>query len=132
MRERVEVPEFEESPEDIYQRTDVPFEAIPVHVTRAVRNKELPATTTGVQTFALDAITPIRVLMQDPKRHRATLIGYDQNLLLGTTQAQAKNLLASGIWPNLLPLVWGSAQELWVMAAASTATVTVITDYWTD
>ncbi len=121
---------FEESNAEIQQETDIPLEAIPVHVVRAVRTKELPPTASGVLGFELDALAPVRILTADKRRVRATIIAFTNNICIGTTSAQA---LGGGcIWPNLGPLVWAGTEELWVRAAASTATVTVIIDQWAD
>jgi hypothetical protein len=122
--------EFDENAEDVYGRTDPPFEAIPVHVTRSVRTKALPPAETGILSFDLTT-TPIRILTADKRRGRATIIGFTQNLVLGTTYAQAAGSLG-GTWPNLVPLIWYGTGEVWAASATSTASVSVIIDQWAD
>ncbi len=123
-------PEFDESHAEIQQRLDPPIDAIPVYVTRTVRTRDVPPVASGILTFELDALTPIRLLTADKRRIRATIIAFTNNIELGTTASQALNNGAT--WPNLGPLVWAGPDELWAIAATATATVTVIIDQWAD
>lgn len=116
---------------DIQKDTDFPLEAIPVVVVRAVRTKELPSRSTGVLTFVLGA-TPVRLLTRDPKRTRATVIAFDQDMIIGTTSNQALSASSGGRWPNLGPLVWGGSEELWATAFTGAGSCTVIIDQWED
>ncbi len=122
--------EFDEPAPEVYQEVSVPSGAIDVHVVRAVRTKELPAKSAGLQTYDLDALTPQRVLLNDARRGRSTMIGYSQNIQFGLSESQCRNLSTSFLWPNLLPLVWSNTSELWAMAATSTATLSVLYEMW--
>lgn len=103
-----------------------------VNVDGPVQVHELPSVSAGSRSFtgvAATANSAVRVCNRDPRRRIARIVSIEENFIYGTTQAQADS--GTGVvWPKLVPLEITHGDEVWVRAAANTATVSVIVENW--
>lgn len=97
---------------------------VPVLVTTPVQVREMPSRNAAARTANVGTVA-VRLLTPDPRRKRATLLAFDQEIWFGPTQASA-----TARWPKLTPLYLDTRDEVWVASATSTTDVTVITEAW--
>lgn len=112
-------------PAEQLQQDEVPSLAtVPVRVTTPVQVRELPSKDAAARTANVGT-TAARLLTKDPRRKRATLYAFDQEIAFGPTQASAV-----ARWPKQTPLYLDTRDEVWVASATSTTDVTIITEAW--
>jgi len=107
-----------------------PDQPIPVDVQGVVRTDELPCRTGGIFTRTVATLPNRSLLGADPKRKLATIVPIGGDIRLGSTQAEAASDGAGGIWPNGVPLLYSSSDELWAAGVGASRTVTVIVENW--
>lgn len=101
---------------------------VPVRVDGMVNTHSLPAVTSSIHHFTLDATTPIRILDGDPRRSQAHIMT-DADLYVGTTDAQVRDASQRGTMQfgtTESGIVWPSRERLYAMATTGTVEVTVI------
>jgi hypothetical protein len=123
------VPEFDQEPGEILQEQDVYAKAIPVCMDEPVRSQELPSRAGACYTAGAVDTNGQKILGRDPRRKSATIIGLTQDILLGTTQANAR---AGARIPAVVPFVITSVDEYWAASVTATTDITVITEQWAD
>lgn len=123
------VPEFDQEPGDILQEQDVYARAIPVCLDDPVRTQELPARAGACYTSGPVDINGQKILGRDPRRKSATIIGLTQDILIGTTQANAR---AGARIPAVVPFVISTTDEYWAASVTGTTDISVITEQWAD
>lgn len=111
-----------------------PLTPIPVHVEGTVRVQELPSPlVVVVQVFADSTagfIQPQRILGEDPRRKRATLVATDQNLRIGTSQKQVMSADTCALWPKNVPLEIQGKSEIWVASDTDTTRISAVVEQW--
>ena len=125
----VTVPEFDQEPGDVLQEENVYSRAIPVCVDEPVRTHELPARAGACYTAGGVGTNGQKILGRDPRRKAATIIGLTQDILIGTTQANAR---AGARIPAVVPFVINTIDEYWAASVTSTTDISVITEQWAD
>lgn len=120
---------LEPSDDELLQVEDE-LKAIPVEINTPVNTRELPTKFGSMFTEKGVGSTAVRILGRDPRRKSATIIGLDQNIRFGSTQAVAQSTGAT--WPAVVPYVSGCFDELWVASVTSTTDISVITEWWAD
>lgn len=98
---------------------------VPVRVTTPVQVREMPSRNAAGRTALVSNTAAVRLLTPDPRRKRATLYAFDQEIAFGPTQASATSR-----WPKQVPLYLDTRDEVWVISATSTTDVTIITEAW--
>ncbi len=129
--------EFVGEVDELNQRDDeTPFEpfgyALSVNVDGPVQVHQLPSTSAGSRSFSGVAATTgsaVRVCNKDPRRRVARIVSIEENMVYGTSQAQA-DAGTGVVWPKLVPLEVTHQDEVWIRAATSTTTVSVIVENW--
>lgn len=100
-----------------------------VNVDGPVQVHELPSVSAGARSYsAVTATDPVRVGNKDPRRRVMRIVSIEENFVYGNTQSQAGS--TGVVWPKLVPLEVTHGDEVWVRAAANTATVSVIVENW--
>jgi len=101
-----------------------------VNVDGPVQVHELPSVSAGSRSFsAVSATDAVRVGNRDPRRRVMRIVSIEDNMVYGTSQAQA-NAGTGVVWPKLVPLEVTHADEVWIRAATTPTTVSVITENW--
>lgn len=106
--------------------------ALSVNVDGPVQVHELPSISAGSRSFsgvAATAGSAVKVCNRDARRRIARIVSIEENIVYGTSQAQADS--GTGvIWPKLVPLEVTHGDEVWIRAATATTTVSVIVENW--
>jgi len=110
---------------------ETPGTAIPVVIDTPVRTQRLPNRLAGMGTLNVDNVTAKRLAGSDPRRASLLILAHDQEILLASTQGGCLGEYAAR-WPQDLPLLLSSSDELWAMAATSNTDITVIAEQWTE
>ncbi len=127
------VPEFDNPPGDVLQEQhdqdayNTP--AIPVCIDDPVRTQELPARSGAFYTVGSVGTGDAKNLARDPRRKHATVIGLTEDILLGSTQANARQ---GARVPAVVPFVITAIDEVWAASAEATTDISVITEQWAD
>lgn len=107
--------------------------AVPVCITDTrgpLRVQVLPRK--GGATFTKSVgTTAAQVLWADHRRARARLVSTSA-LLIAHTQASAQDASTMAAWPANVPYETNATVDVWVAAAAGTATVGVVTELWAE
>jgi hypothetical protein len=77
----------------------------------------------------VSATDAVRVGNRDPRRRVMRIVSIEDNMVYGTSQAQA-NAGTGVVWPKLVPLCVTHADEVWIRAATTPTTVSVIVENW--
>lgn len=112
----------------------MPMTPIPVVVEGTVRMQELPSPVVVVAQVFCDSsggtIAAQRVLGEDPRRKKATIVATDQSVRIGTSQKQTQSPDTCAIWPKNVPVEISGKTEIWVAADTATTRVSVIAEQW--
>jgi hypothetical protein len=101
-----------------------------VNVDGPVQVHELPSVAAGSRSYSgVTATDAVKVGNRDPRRRVMRIVAIEENIVYGTSQAQA-NAGTGVVWPKLVPLCVTHADEVWIRAFANTATVSVIVENW--
>lgn len=122
-------------PEEIVQAEDgderIP--PIPVQHSGPIQTRELPGVRGGYKTESANSTVAIRLLSLEPRRKAAVILPVDQDIWIGASQAAAQ---ANGSSAYYVPLKTqfniDHMDEVWAVAATSTALVSVATTYWSE
>lgn len=120
---------LEPSDDELLQVEDE-LKAVPVEINTPVNTRELPSKFGAMYTEKAVGTTAVRILDRDPRRKSAQIIGLDQNIRFGSTQAVANS--TGAVWPSVVPYVSNCFDELWVASVTSTTDISVITEWWAD
>lgn len=122
-------------------KPELPIAAVPVHVDGPVQVHQLPPRTSVATTLLLDAaaagVQPIEMLAGDRRRSRALILAQGGGIVFGTTKlaciAKGATSPATGAaWPAGLALTILGSSQLWVAAATTAVTLTVLSESWAD
>lgn len=110
---------------------------IPVRVEGPVRTAELPAVSGGYRTVQVDT-NGVRILSADPRRKGAFLVPNDEDVWIGSSQAEVRVASATSadpsgaLWPSGTPFPLAHRDEVWIACASfgDTTRVSVITEQW--
>lgn len=123
---------------EIVQTEGDEFAALPVNVVGPVRVQPMPCKFTTTSLAVLSDSVPRRVLTEDPRRGKATLMltNAASAIKFAFRQGACDSANAS-IWPNGVPLELHGMTELWIapavpLVAPATLSVTVITELWSN
>jgi len=110
--------------------TGLPDCPIPVEVMGTVRVDELPCRSGGITTRQMPTNPNRALLGEDARRKLATIVPISGDVRLGHTQNEAMTAGAGGVWPQSVPFVYSSSDELWVAGVSATVEVTVVVENW--
>lgn len=126
-----------ETPMDVVLQEEAPpLTAIPVVVKGPTRIVPLPAEGLVIGQVTVDStagfIQPNRLMGEDPRRSRLTLIAKDNPMRIGTSQKQVMNSTTCALWPVGVPWVVTATPEVWVASDTAVATVSYVAELWTE
>lgn len=106
--------------------------SLSVNVDGPVQTHALPSVSAGSRSYSgvpATANSAVKVCNIDPRRRIARIVSIEENIIYGTTQAQA-DAGTGVVWPKLVVLEVTHSDEVWIRAATSTTTVSVIVENW--
>jgi len=122
------------SNDDIVQDETLAMVTVPVSIDAPVRVIQLPSHGGGeifLTVAPASTGAPIKVLNYDPMRRRASLLAYDNDVYVATSQPGCTASQAAP-WSKTVPLEWTSPNELWMIGVTNAAKVSVVSERWTD
>lgn len=111
---------------DVEQYEEPELSTVPVDVQGPVRTQDLPSVTQGIGQVSLDT-TGSRILAPDMRRKMATILSLDENMVLSHSQA---GLVNGATWLQNVPLVLGTADEVWAKSSTGTTELSIIIEGW--
>ena len=125
-------------PDEIVQDED-PYEVgeprpVAVTVCGPTEVRELPAAGhPGYKTDTVGTAVGVRLLSLEPRRKYATVVSWDSDLWLSSSQAGAQARAGGAMrWPAAVPYVVGHMHEVWAVAEDATTPVSVESVYWSE
>jgi hypothetical protein len=106
------------------------YQVVTVKVAGPVRAQQLPSTSYADHTADLDAVTAVKIASRDPRRAYMHFIA-SATCWVGPVQSAAKQNVGGKI-PSGIVVPNYHTEEVWGIAEAGTATITVHEEYWTD
>lgn len=101
---------------------------LPVKVCEPTETRELPSKRVGPHMTNVGATVGVKLIADDPRRKRVTIIAREQDILIGATQAQAQ---LAGAWvPSGTPVQLDTRAELWALSVTETTDISIIEEYW--
>jgi hypothetical protein len=100
-----------------------------VRIVGPVQVQQLPSRIGAIRPEPITNTASVRVLDNNPKRRRATIIG-GQAWKPSTKKTVPASALPS--WPANVAFVSESSDELWVTSSAASDTLAVIEEVWAD
>lgn len=135
------VPELQPDELDVLQAVqDGPDPLIRVAIAAVdtpVRTQDLPHKSAATFTKTVDVngivgqqVNQGRLLPGDHRRAVVRLMSIGQNILIGFSNAAYQDASRMALWPANVAFVMNHDGELWVRAAASTTSVSVVVENW--
>lgn len=112
------------------QAEDGPVPAAEVCIRTPVRVQLLPRKSAAVRTRTIGT-APVRVLSDSPMRASATVMA-SAAIQFAFNFNAANDASTMAAWPANVPYTLTATSELWISAAAGTATVSVISEFWAN
>lgn len=124
----IPTPDMEPSLNEVQQVEEPEGYVLPVKICEPTEVRELPSKRIGPHTVTVGATVGVKLIADDPRRKRVTLIARTQDINIGSTQAQSQ---LAGAWvPSEIPVVFDTRAELWAISITETTDVSVIEEYW--
>lgn len=121
-----------ETDEVLQMEAEPSLTAIPVcveEVRSPVRTQELPRKLGTTQTKTVTT-TPQRYLNANHFRAVATLVSFDQDMLVAFNSASAQDPSTMSRWPKGVPMTVKTISEVWLAAYTSTTSISITTERW--
>ncbi len=102
---------------------------VPVSVDGPVQTHAVPSVSAGSRTFIVST-TAKRVANADPRRRVVRIIGTGGTFRVGSTQNEVGSDMTSATWPPSIVLELTHSDAIYVQAASTDVTLTVIVENW--
>lgn len=129
---------YSPTPEDLQPDLDdvlqaeAPLGCMPVRIEGPVRTQALPPKGAGGKTWPAVGTKPIQILTPDPYRSSATLMSFDQTMIIAFRRADSTDDVMVTYWPKLVPFTMRARTDVWVAAATGTTMLSLYQERWAE
>lgn len=113
-------------------QSEAPLACMPVRIEGPVRTQPLPTKGAGGKTWPAVGTKPIQILTADPYRASATLLSFDQTMIIAFRRTDSTDDVMVTYWPKLVPFTLRARTDVWVASATATTMLSLYQERWAE